>query len=471
MSTTQALSRACIRSRQRRRVMGVFILALFFPISASANPCPQVGEASAGQTLDRSTKIRIIDWIGSKLNEIYVFPDVAARCEASLRGKLAAGEYETVSDAYDFTRRLTADLQEVSHDRHMSVRFAPEPSLGEEPTDEAERKRLLDLRILNWRLDNFLFKKVEHLEGNVGYLRLDEFVDARYAGDTAVAAMNFLGNCDALIVDLRYNGGGNGTMVKLLQGYLFEDETNVCDLENRSEGRTIQTWTPAYVPGPRLDGAHVFVLTSERTFSAAEEFAYDLQSLGRATIVGETTGGGGHTISRQRNEELKIEFQVPNARAVNPVTGTNWEGTGVVPDVSCPAAQANDKAYALALARLYELADPDAGNVKAWLKGLLDYQEGIANPQPITAAEMSAYEGSYGPFRVIVEGGCLFVIDPAGVKDCLFFLGQDTFLIEGNRNMKIVFERNAAGEVEAVFPLAFDGSRGSRISRDRRSGG
>jgi len=470
MISTRAHSSACIRNRLRYLVMEVLTLALFFPISASAHPCPQVGETSVGRILDRSTKVQIIDWIGSKLNEIYVFPEVAIRCEASLREKLAAGEYDSVSDVSDFARRLTADLREVSHDRHMSVQYAPEPPSGEELTNEAERRRLLDIRILNWRLDNFMFKKVEHLEGNVGYLRLDEFVDARYAGDTAVAAMNFLGNCDALIIDLRYNGGGYGTMVKLLEGYLFEDETNTGNLENRSEGRTIQGWTPAYVPGPRLDRAHVFVLTSRRTFSAAEGFAYDLQSLERATIVGDTTGGGGHTITHKWNEELKIEFRVPNARAVNPVTRTNWEGTGVIPDVPVPAEQAYDKAYFLALSKLYELADPDAGNVKEWLKGLLDYQEGIANSQPITVAEMSAYEGSYGPFRVIVEEGRLFVIDPNKVKNRLFFLGQDTFLIEDNRNMKIVFERNASGEIEAVFPLFFDGSRGARITRNRRLG-
>jgi len=466
MRMTKTLPGSKIRCRQGFMPIGALVLALSLATAALAGPRPQTPGNPGPPVLDRNMKARIIDWIGEKLNEIYVFPDVAKKAGAGLREKLAAGEYDAESDVSDFARRLTADLREVARDKHMSVHYAPEPSLRAEPKDEAEKKRQMETRLLNWRLDNFLFKKVEHLEGNVGYLRFDEFVDARYAGDTAVAAMNFLGNCEALIFDLRHNGGGNGTMVKLLLGYLFEDEENVCDLENRQEGKTYQSWTPAYVPGPRLDKADVYVLTSRRTFSAAEEFTYDLQSLKRATIVGEMTGGGGHTVSLQRNEDLKIEFRVPDARAVNPVTKTNWEGKGVAPDVPCSAGQALDKAYALALAKLHHDA-PDTGNKKAWLKGLLEYQDGIANPRPITVAEMDAYQGSYGPFRVFAEGGGLFVTDPSGSNTRLIFLGEDTFLLEGNKSMKIVFERNAAGEVEAVFSLDFEGSRGSRMPRVR----
>jgi hypothetical protein len=171
-------------------------------------------------------------------------------------------------------------------------------------------------------------------------------------------------------------------------------------------------------------------------------------------------------VSLQRNEELKIEFQVPNARAVNPVTKTNWEGKGVAPDVDCPAELAFDKAYALALRALHDKA-PGTGNKKAWLKGLLDYQEGLSNPHPISTSEMQAYAGAYGPARILVEGGCLYISEPNGSKSRLIFLGGDTFLLEGNKDMKIVFERNAAGEVTAVFPLEFDGTKGPRVLKER----
>jgi len=451
-----------------RRLAPIRALALTLALFAAvlSSPCLQAAADPAPPALDRNMKARVVDWIALKLNEIYIFPDIAAKCGAVLREKLASGQYDDESDFSAFTRRLTADLFQVARDKHMSVRYAPQPSFREEPPDEAEKKRRQEILLYDWQLDNFLFKKVEHLEGNVGYLRFDRFVDARYAGDTAVAAMNFLGHCEALIVDLRSNGGGKGTMVKLLLGYFFEDETNVCDFENRKDGKTYQSWTPAYVPGLRLDKAELYVLTSRRTFSAAEEFAFDLKCLKRATIIGETTGGGGHTVSPHRNEDLKVEISVPNARAFDPVTKTGWEGGGVAPDIYCPADQALDKAYALALAKLHDKA-PATGNKKAWLKGLLAYQEGMANPHSLSVSEMEAYAGTYGPAKVLVESGSLYVIEPNGSRSRLIFQGRDVFLIEGNKTMKIVFERDAAGRVEAVFPLEFDGTKGFRMPKER----
>lgn len=457
-----------VRNRRRGRAPAAAIgLFCFLASAAFSNYFPQTPDAGKPPALDRAGKIRIIEWIEAQLAEIYIFPEVASKAAATLRDKLGTGAYDSIADLPAFARVLTTDLRGISHDKHMGVRYAAEPSLRDKRKNEEEERRRLEIKLLNWRLDNFLFKKVEHLEGNVGYLHFDEFVDARYAGDAAVAAMNFLGRCDAVIFDLRNNGGGNGSMVLLLLGYLFDDATNVNDIVNRSEEKTTQGWTPAYVPGPRLDKAEVFVLTSRRTFSAAEEFAYDLQSRKRALIVGETTGGGGHTITRVWNGDLKVEFTVPNAMAVNPVTGTNWEGTGVVPDVACPADQALDKAYALALARLHDKS-PDSGNKKAWLKSLLDYQSGVAEPKVISSAEMEAFAGTYGPFRVVFENGRLWVIDPNAVKTALFFQGADTFILEGNKTMKIVFERDAAGRVAAVASLGFDGLKGSSIPKNRR---
>jgi hypothetical protein len=458
-----------MEKRNKRAAVGMIALVLALAVAAHSASIPQTAGGSAPPSLDRATKDRVVEWVSAKLAEIYVFPDVAAKAAALLREKLRTGAYDAVSEIEAFARTLTGDLREVAHDKHMGVRYAAAPSYRDKKENEEEERRRLEVELLNWRLDNFFFKKVEHLDGNVGYLRFDEFVDARYAGDAAVAAMNFLGRCDALIFDLRGNRGGNETMVKLLQGYLFGEETHVCDVEVRSEGKTYQSWTPAYVPGPRLDKADVYVLTSRATFSAAEEFAYDLQSRKRATVVGETTGGGGHTVRRVWNGDLKVELAVPNGRAVNPVTGTNWEGKGVAPDVACPADQALDKAYALALAKLHDKA-AGTGNMKAWLKSLLDYQQGVADPKAISLAEMEAFQGSYGPARVVIEDGTLVAVEPNGTRRRMLFQGADTFILEGNKDMKLVFERNAAGEVAAVLRESFDGSRGGRLPKDRKSG-
>jgi CubicO group peptidase (beta-lactamase class C family) len=195
---------------------------------------------------------------------------------------------------------------------------------------------------------NFGFEKIERLGGNVGYLDLRAFESPDSAAETAAAAMAFLANTDALIFDLRQNGGGDPAMVAFLCSYLFDQRTHLNDLYSRPDNRTEEFWTRDDVPGKRYGDKPVFVLTSSRTFSGAEEFSYNLKSLKRATIVGETTGGGAHPVNPRR---LGKDFliTVPFARAINPITKTNWEGTGVKPDVDVPAAQALKVAHLLAI--------------------------------------------------------------------------------------------------------------------------
>jgi C-terminal processing protease CtpA/Prc len=174
------------------------------------------------------------------------------------------------------------------------------------------------------------------------------FADPDICGPTATAAMNFLASSDALIVDLRQNGGGEPAMVALICSYLFDQPTHLNDLYERKGDTTAQYWTLPYVPGKRLAGKPVFVLTSSRTFSGAEEFTYNLKNLKRATIVGETTGGGAHPVSGHKIDE-HFSIGVPFARAINPISKTNWEGAGVEPDVKAPGAEALDVAKKLAM--------------------------------------------------------------------------------------------------------------------------
>jgi len=171
---------------------------------------------------------------------------------------------------------------------------------------------------------------------------------AELGGETAAAAMNLLANTDALIIDLRKNGGGDPAMVQLVCSYLFSQRTHLNDIYSRPDNRTEEFWTKTDMPGKPYGDKPVFVLTSSRTFSGAEEFSYNLKNLNRATIVGETTGGGAHPVNARR---LGKDFliMVPFARAINPITKTNWEGTGVKPDVEVPAAQALKVAHLLAV--------------------------------------------------------------------------------------------------------------------------
>jgi C-terminal processing protease CtpA/Prc len=211
------------------------------------------------------------------------------------------------------------------------------------------------------QLDNFGFHKAERLPGNIGYLDIRHFVRPSWGSeDTAVGAMNMIANTNALIIDLRHCRGGNPDMVALISTYLFNGEpVHLNDLYWRDEDVTESYWTLPDVPGKRFGGEKpVFILTSDFTFSAGEEFTYNLKSLKRAIVVGETTGGGAHPGSPFRIHP-HFEVFIPNGKAINPITGTNWEGCGVEPDIPTAADQALDAAYKLALEAFIKSLDED----------------------------------------------------------------------------------------------------------------
>jgi len=294
--------------------------------------------------IDPATRARVIHGAVVSLNEFYVFPETATRMEEAIRARQKKGEYDAVEDAEAFAELLTDHLQQVSHDKHLRVNFSPTVL----PKDGAPRNTDVDARMrTQMERDNCLFQKAERLSSNIGYLKFNAFLDPDVCGPTAIAAMNFLGNVDAIIFDLRDNKGGHANMIALISTFLFDKPTHLNDFYNRKENTTTQYWTLPYVPGKRLADKPVFVLTSKRTFSGAEEFAYNLKNLKRATIIGETTGGGAHPVSDHRIDN-HFMIRVPFARAVNPVSKTNWEGTGVEPDIKVPADQALDVAKRMA---------------------------------------------------------------------------------------------------------------------------
>jgi retinol-binding protein 3 len=309
--------------------------------------------------IDAATRTQVIDGILKRLNDSYVFPETARKMEQSIRERQSNKEYDQVTSAKEFATKLTSDLQAVSHDKHLRVRYSynalPEGGPQRQPTAE-EREQ--EKRELTWM--NHGFTKVERLPGNIGYIDFRGFMNPDLSADTVAASMNFVNGTDALIIDMRYNGGGNPAMVALVCSYLFGAEpVHLNDLYWREGNRTDEFWTRKEVPGKRYLNKDVYVLTSKRTFSGAEEFTYNLKNLKRATIVGETTGGGAHPGGGFRITEHFGMF-VPTGRAISPITKTNWEGTGVTPDVDVPADQALVVAQLMALKKLLTtLQNPD----------------------------------------------------------------------------------------------------------------
>jgi hypothetical protein len=291
-----------------------------------------IGPAMAqGVPLEQSEKRAVVERAGELLATNYVFPDLGGQAKAEITSALMAGKYDGITDARAFAQRLTADLQSVTNDRHMRVFVTPAnvPVAADSPPTPS--------------LTYAGFERVDRLVGNIGYIKLDSFLDPGPFKAMASQAMADLANSDALIIDMRDNGGGRPELVAYLCSFFFNPRVpvHINDLIFRTAGTdqfiTTQSWTNP-VPQPFL-GKPVYILTSKRTFSGGEEFVNDMKVQKRATVIGETTGGGANPGNR---EELDPRFEIfiPDGRPENPITRTSWEGRGVAPDVRVDEKQA-----------------------------------------------------------------------------------------------------------------------------------
>jgi len=284
----------------------------------------------------------LIEMLIEQLTALYVFPESSSRAAELLRNRLADGAYGPTVNP-EACELINADLLEASNDKHLRLLWHDSV---EESADEAQLIATLREQI---RFENNGLRRVERLPGNVGLIELTIIPEAATGAPTLAAAMHLVQHTHALILDLRSTRGGSPDGVVFIASYLFADEeTQLSDFVQGPEGPTRQYWTAAYLPGPRYLDRAVYVLTSAATFSGGEALAYDLQALGRATVVGETTRGGAHP-SEVVSLSEQVELRLPVARAVNPLTGSNWEGVGVQPDVPVTASAALDVAYASAL--------------------------------------------------------------------------------------------------------------------------
>jgi hypothetical protein len=296
-------------------------------------------------SFDATLRTRVIDGAIDHMRRAYIFADVAEKMAEAVRRRASLKEYDAMTDPAEFAATLTTHLQEVSRDKHLRIVY--DPAGLPQPTPEDRARALADER-----RRNFGFQRVERLDGNVGYIELLGFSDSEEVTEAAVAAMNFVANTDALIFDLRRNGGGSPVTIGILSSYLFNEVVHLNDFYVRETDSRRQFFTSADVQGRRYGpDKPVFILTSSRTFSAAEEFTYNLKNLKRATIVGETTGGGAHPGGLRRITD-HFGIWLPTGRAINPITKTNWEGAGIAPDIAVDSDLALRTAHLAALEKV-----------------------------------------------------------------------------------------------------------------------
>jgi len=320
------------------------IAALFATQFAQAQP-----PAPPDTPLDAATRAAVVEQLARELDTRYVDVARGAALARTLRERLRAHAYDAIASSTALEQRLNADLAADSQDKHLHVEYSPDvfplAPVDARPDPEQAAFELAQMKRMNYGFDS-----VQRLPFNIGYFKIDLLMPPAETAARFAAAMTLLQDTRALVIDLRENHGGEPATVALLCSYLFDQRTHLNDIWHRSGNRTDQAWTSDKLDGPRYGTQReVIVLTSHETFSAGEDLAYALKNLHRATLVGETTGGGAHPGDVHRLGEHFAAF-IPDARSISPITHGDWEGTGVAPDVAVPA----DKALVEARKRLMQ---------------------------------------------------------------------------------------------------------------------
>ena len=300
---------------------------------------------------DTDNHIKIIRLLSEKLKALYIFPDVAEKICVGLQKHLENGDYTDIADDEFFAYALTTHMQEICHDEHLWVKWRSESLPDEEALRLSEEWR--ESQQLQAKVNNYGFYRVERMAGNIGYADIRYFHRPAWGGEVAIAAMNFLANMSAIILDLRKCSGGYPEMISVISSYfLGREPVHLSDIYWRDDDTTNHYWTLP-VPGQMLDDKLLYLLISKETFSAGEGFAYDMQARKRATLVGEQTDGGAHPGASYRLEQ-HFEAFIPIGRPTHPITKRNWEGIGVTPDVQVASEKALTVAHKMALALIIE---------------------------------------------------------------------------------------------------------------------
>lgn len=411
--------------------------------AAPAAPAPPL-------PLDAARRRAVVDTLAARLVRHYVDADTGKLIAARVRARLTSGAYDAITSPARFAEALTVDLRSVNDDRHLNVTYAPD-SPGSRPGPDGLRMPMLPSTLPTRfgpvsdavRRTNYALGRLEVLPGNVGYLDIRGFSGAANVVPAVKAALEYLQGTDAIIFDLRRNGGGSPFAVNVIISHFTTDDTVASlTVRNRSGNQEFTRYTFASVPGPRRPTVPLYVLTSGATASAGEDFAFVLKNMKRATIVGGTTAGAGHN---NANLDLGEGFNasVSFTRVVDPKTGAEWERVGVAPDVPVDQAKALDVAHALALKTIA------ASETDARRRRVLDLtREGIeaqTSPRPVAASTLAAYAGEYeGGRTVTVDAGRLMYSGRAGLPpEPLVALSDTSFALGA---VRISFDR-AGGRV------------------------
>ncbi|MDN2697767.1 S41 family peptidase [Janthinobacterium sp. SUN073] len=407
--------------------------------------------------ISRDEKDAIIASLDSTLNTNYAFPDIARKIAPVLQERLKKGDYDSATTKAEFASKLTDDLIKVSGDLHFLVGADPQwIAEFKAKANPALKAKIRKEELSKLEEINFGFDEVARLKGNIGYIRFSYFADPELAYDTAASVMRFVGNTDAVIIDLRYNNGGHLEMAQFLASYFFSSEKDqlLFDYDYNEDGKRIQRgqWVLPGLPGKRMVDKPVYILTGSTSFSSAEWFSYAMKKLGRATLIGERTAGGAHPVARKPlNDDFFV--QVPIGQIRDPVDHGDFEGAGVQPDIPSPSIRALPLAHKLALENLAKTDDTRRTEL-AWL--LPSLTAAIERPH-VDARMLTKAAGKYEGRQIILDNGTLYYIWRDRFRVALEPISPDLFAVEGVSDFRYRLYVSG-GKVTALERVNKDGS-------------
>lgn len=380
-------------------------------LPARAQQPSQAPQPSTRPVLDAAARRDVVDSLRSLLIRVYVDADTGRLIGDHLAGELRSGAYDSLSDPAELARALTRDLRAVNDDGHLFAQFAPGAPVDRIGPDGrivfageggGEDSAAVEAQARGF---HFGLGRLELLTGNVGYAELTGFFDGAGAQRMMLAALEYLRDADAIILDLRRHGGGSGDMSNwLLSHFVGPDSLLTLRIAERVNDTVIDRYTIADVPGPRRTEVPLFILTSRRTASAAEDVTFVLHNLGRAVVVGDRTAGAGHNntiLGLGHGFMASISF----SRVTDPETGREWERVGIAPDLAVAPEDALAAAHLAALDTLAAAAPPPAARR---LQLLRETANAHYDPPQIPEATLRRYAGSYGDRRIELRDGALW---------------------------------------------------------------
>jgi hypothetical protein len=409
--------------------------------------------AQAAQVQPRVVTVQV----ATAIADVYFDAAKGRKIADDLRAAAGRGEFDALTDPRDLATALTDRLRPLDH--HFNVQFSP-PNTADGPAPGPVRRPAAAPSADPERRAAYGVRKVEVLSGNLGYIDLRMFADFAFgksdepARQAIEAALRLVSTTDAVIIDLRNNGGGSPAMVGYLTSAFTPKGADIYNTFHSRQGTESEAPADWYVE-PRLT-TPLYILTSTRTGSAAEAFAYTLKNAGRAVIVGEASGGAANP-GGVRSVGGGFAVFVSDGTPISPITHTNWEGVGVTPSVATSAAKALDTARALALEAVLKTT-PDATSARWALEALR------AETAPPATKALVDYVGRYGAVTIGQADGKLFMQRGERPPSVLLPVGGETFTVAGESDRRVVFERDAKGAI-AAFEATYADGAGARFKR------